>query len=71
MNEKPLPLHFLELFLVRLARASTKDELAPELPLERDVPVLRSLLVNNGVYITVYKVSVCITCGLYNRAFVL
>jgi hypothetical protein len=51
MDKEPLALHILELLLTRLARAPTKDELAPKLPLQRDVPVLRSLLVDNGVVV--------------------
>jgi hypothetical protein len=49
MNEEPLALHILELLLARLARTSTKHKLTSELPLKRYVPMLRSLLVDDGV----------------------
>ena len=51
MDKEPLALNLLVLLLARLASASTKDQLAPELPLERHVPVLRSLLVDDGVVV--------------------
>lgn len=49
MYKQPLALNLLELLLSRLARPSTKDQLAPQLPLQWDVPVLCSLLVDDGV----------------------
>ena len=42
-------MRLLELLLTRLACASAKDKLAPELPAERDLPVVCSLLVDDGV----------------------
>ena len=49
--KQPLALHLLELLLARLARTSTKDQLAPELPSKRDVPLLCGLLVDDGVVV--------------------
>lgn len=51
VNEQPLAKSLLELLLARLASAATKDQLGPELPLERDAPVLSSLLINDGVVV--------------------
>lgn len=51
VDEQPLAESLLELLLARLTSATTKDKLAPELPLERDAPVLSSLLVNDGVVV--------------------
>lgn len=51
MNKQPLPKSLLELLLARLTATATKHQLAPELPLERDAPVLRRLLVNDGVVV--------------------
>lgn len=51
VHEQPLAVCVLELLVARLARAATKDQLAPELPLERDVPVLRCLLVDDRVVV--------------------
>jgi hypothetical protein len=51
VDKQPLAESLLELLLARLASAATKDKLPPELPLERDAPVLSSLLVNDGVVV--------------------
>jgi hypothetical protein len=51
VDKQPLAESLLELLLARLASAATKDKLRPELPLERDVPVISSLLVDDGVVV--------------------
>lgn len=51
MHEQPLALNLLELLLAGLARTATEYQLAPELPLGRDLPVVRSLLVDDGVVV--------------------
>ena len=51
VDEQPLAESLLELLLARLTSATTKDKLTPELPLERDAPVLSSLLVDDGVVV--------------------
>jgi hypothetical protein len=51
MDEKPLASCLLELLLARLTGTATKDQLAPELPVKRNVPVLSSLLVDNRVVV--------------------
>jgi hypothetical protein len=55
MDEKPLAMCLLELLLTRFAGTATEDQLAPELPVKRDIPVLSSLLVDDRV--VVLKVS--------------
>lgn len=49
MYKQPLVVCLLELLLAWLACAAAKDELASQLPLERDAPLLGSLLVDDGV----------------------
>jgi hypothetical protein len=49
MDEEPLALCFLELLLAGLTSTATKDQLTPQLPAKGDVPVLGSLLVDDGV----------------------
>jgi hypothetical protein len=51
VHEKPLAVCLLELLLASLTRAATKDQLGPELPLEGNIPVLSSLLVDNWVVV--------------------
>ena len=51
MDEQPLAKSLLELLLTRLAGTATKDQLRPQLPLERDAPVLSGLLVDDGVVV--------------------
>jgi hypothetical protein len=51
VHPQPLPKSLLELFLARLARASTKHQLAPQLVGQGDVPVLRRFLVDDGVVV--------------------
>ena len=51
MHEQPLSLHILELLLTWLASLATEYQLSPELPSKRNVPVLSSLLVNDGVVV--------------------
>lgn len=51
MNKESLAKSFLELLLASLASATTEDELTPQLPLKRDLPVLSSLLVDDGVVV--------------------
>jgi hypothetical protein len=51
VDKQPLALDLLELLLARLAGTATEDQLAAELPLKGDVPVISSLLVNEGVVV--------------------
>lgn len=51
MNKQPLAECLLELLLTSLAGAATKNKLRPELPLERNAPVLGNLLVDDGVVV--------------------
>jgi hypothetical protein len=51
MDKQPLAMCLLELLLASLTGTATEDQLAPELPVKRDVPVLRSLLVDDGVVV--------------------
>lgn len=51
MHEQPLPKRPLELLLARLARTPAKHQLRAQLPLERDLPVVCSLLVDDGVVV--------------------
>jgi hypothetical protein len=51
MDEQSLAVCLLILFLVNPASAATKDQLSTKLPLERNAPLLSSLLVDNGVVV--------------------
>ena len=51
MDEQPLAKSLLELLLTGLAGTATKDQLRPQLPLERDAPVFSGLLVDDGVVV--------------------
>jgi len=51
MDEQPLAVCLLELLLTGSASAATKDQLSAKLPLERNAPLLSSLLVDNGVVV--------------------
>lgn len=49
VDEEPLALDLLKLLLARLTSPATEDQLAPELPLKRDAPLVCSALINDGV----------------------
>jgi len=51
VDKQPLAMRLLELLLASLAIAATKDQLAPELPVQRNVPLLCSALVDDGVVV--------------------
>jgi len=51
VHEQPLAVCLLELLLARLTSTATKDQLGPQLPLLGDVPVVGSLLIDDGVIV--------------------
>lgn len=51
VNKKPLAVRFLELLLAGLASNTTEYKLTPQLPLQRNAPLLCSLLVDDGVVV--------------------
>ncbi|KAH9874165.1 hypothetical protein IAQ61_004794 [Plenodomus lingam] len=51
VNKQPLAMSRLKMLLPSLASTSTKDELSPELPLKRNVPLLSGALVDDGVVV--------------------
>jgi hypothetical protein len=51
VDKQPLALDLLELLLARLAGTATEDQLAAELPLKGNVPVVSRLLVNERVVV--------------------
>jgi hypothetical protein len=51
VHKQPLAKCLLELLLARLAGTATEDQLAPELPAKRNIPVLGRLLIDDGVVV--------------------
>lgn len=51
VDKQPLAMSLLELLLASLAIAATKDQLAPELPVKRDAPLLCCTLVDDRVVV--------------------
>jgi hypothetical protein len=49
VHKQPLAVCLLELLLAWLTSTAAEDKLSSQLPVERDVPLLSSLLVDDGV----------------------